>query len=188
MAHKAVVCGMVSEIRTAGRAVECIAAFCAGDCRTASAAVYKEDRLLAGPEIFLQFGTQSRAKRPAVSASEFRFHICDDNARHRLLIIAFVHAEKLILPAHGTIHTLHRGSCGAQQKQCILLNTQEFGHITGMITGIIFGFIGIFLLLIHDEQTKSLHRSKHGRAGPDHHIHKSGSDAFPLVIPLTDGQ
>lgn len=57
------------------------------------------------------------------------------------------------------------------------------GDLFGAVAGGIFGFIGMLLFLVQNDQAGGT-GGKHRRAGPYDHFRVAASDALPLVVPF----
>ena len=63
-------------------------------------------------------------------------------------------------------------------------STPDLGYIPGVKPRGGFVFIGVLLLLIHDDQTDIFQGGKHRATGAYHHLNLSPADAFPFIQPL----
>ena len=93
-----------------------------------------------------------------------------------------------VSPRQGGVIALHRRRRRGQQQQRAVPGTAEFGHVPGVIPRGGFRFIGVLLLLVHDNQAEVVAGGEHGRAGADHHAGFPPLDPLPLVHSLPDGQ
>ena len=57
-----------------------------------------------------------------------------------------------------------------------------------MVARGIFGFVGILLLLIHDDEAEISARGEDGASRADHNARSSGLDALPLIVALANGE
>ena len=57
-----------------------------------------------------------------------------------------------------------------------------------MVARGIFGFVGILLLLIYDDEPKIAARGEDGASRSDHNARSSGLDSLPLIVALANGE
>ena len=103
-------------------------------------------------------------------------------------IIAIGQAKEAIDAAVGLVHALHRRGGRAKHHQRPVVQSQPEGDLPGMIPGRLLGFIGMLLLLVHDDDARPFQGRKHRRTGADDHPRFSFADSAPLVVPLPHSQ
>ena len=91
-------------------------------------------------------------------------------------------------PGFGPVHGLHRGGGRTKEHQGLLFGTPPDGHFLGRIAGGIFGFVGMLLLFVQNDETEVLTRGKDGGAGANHQFGLAGTDTFPLIVSLAGGE
>ena len=151
-------------------------------------AVQKQHRLAAPLPVIINGFLEGRAEGKVVSQLHFLPHIHNFHLRQRAAIVAFFQGIQGIIPGFGPVHTLHAGGGGTQEHQGIFLHTPPDGHLPGGIPGRIFGFIGMLLLFVQDDDAKLTAGGEHRRAGAHDDPCLAGADPFPLVIPFPKTQ
>ena len=165
-----------------------IAAVHTGHHTAGAAPVEKEDGLPSRREILPQRQQQRLTDGRGVALLQFLLHVDDLHRRQGLAVIAAAQLVEGIDAGLCSVHRLHAGRGGPQKHQRLGLGAAIDSHLPGMIAGGVFGFIGVLLLLIHNEQAKILRRRKDRRAGAENDRRLPGADALPGVVALGDAQ
>ena len=185
MAHKPPVCAVICKRYAAAVAFIGVAALTAGDKLVCAPAIQKQDALLAAGDIFFQLGFQNRADVPAVAPAKLPLHIHYLHPRQLHAVISLRQDKIAVCAVFSGIPAGNIRRGGAQQQQRSGLGAEIFCHISGVVTGGVFGLVGILLLLVDYYKTQLLRRSENGAAGADDHSGFAFFDPLPLVIPLT---
>ena len=176
------------EIHAAMRTTVGIAALTAGDKACRAAAVQKQDALLAAGNIFPQFVQQHTAYFAAVSAAKLLPHIYDADGWQLTGVEAVFQGKQMIHALFGAVTAFHIRRRAAENQKCIGGCASELGGVAGVVARGIFGFVGILLLLIHDDKPKIAARGEDGASRSDHNARFSGLDALPLIVALANGE
>ena len=165
-----------------------IAALTARDKACRAAAVQKQDALLAAGNVFPQFVQQHTAYFAAVSAAKLLPHIYDADRGQLTGVEAVFQGKQMIHALFGAVAAFHIRRRAAENQKCIGRCAPELGGVAGVVARGVFGFVGILLLLIHDDEPKIAARGKDGASRSDHNARSSGLDALPLIVALTNGE
>ena len=131
---------------------------------------------------------QHAAYLAAISAAKLLPHVHNADARELPGIEAAFQCEKMINTRFGAVAAFHIRRCTAEKKERIGRGAPVLGRIAGMVARRIFGFVGILLLLVDDDEAEIAAWGKHGTARTDHNTRPAGFDTLPLVIPLANGE
>ena len=153
-----------------------------------AAAVKKEDTLLSPFNIFKKLCAERRTDASLIPDTELIFKINDPDLRKLQLIVPFAQHKSGVSADFRMIPRLEIRCGRPKHEQAATLVTAKLGDIFGIIPGIVFGPIGIFLFLIYNKDTQILHRSKNRTACTDGDMGPPGFQPFPLVITLAGRQ
>ena len=160
------------------------------------AAIHTEHRTAVAPTVQQQYGLlagvlgiddaieEPVAEDGIVAVFQLLAHVHDLNCRQRLAVIAVIQGIEAVSTAFRPVHGFHRWGGRAQKDKAIFLDTPPEGNLTGIVTGIILGAVGMFLLLVDDNNTQLFTGCEHGAAGTHNDPGSIGTDPFPLVVPL----
>ena len=148
-----------------------------------SPAVEQQNRLLSRVPVVGQRFPQRDAQGKIVSQLQLLPHVHDVHGGQLPSAIAFRHSVQAVSAGLRPVHTFHGGRRGAEQHQCAFLRAPPDGDLFGAVAGGIFGFIGMLLFLVQNDQAGGT-GGKHRRAGPYDHFRVAASDALPLVVPF----
>ena len=115
-------------------------------------------------------------------------HVHDAHLGQTGRAVSLGHLDEGILPLHRLLVALQRGRGRGQQHESALGGTAVAGNVTGVVLGILIGFIGMLLLLVHDDHTQIGHGREDSRAGAHHDGSLPHKDAAVGVQPLPRGQ
>lgn len=88
----------------------------------------------------------------------------------------------------GAVAAFHIRRRAAENQKRVGGCASELGGVAGVVARGIFGFVGILLLLIHDDEAEIAARGKNGASRSDHNARSSGLDALPLIVALANGE
>ena len=131
---------------------------------------------------------QHTAYFAAVSAAKLLPHIYDADGGQLTGVEAVFQGKQMIHALFGAVTALHIRRCAAEDQKRIGRCTAVFGGVAGMVARGIFGFVGILLLLIHDDEAEISARGEDGASRADHNARSSGLDALPLIVALANGE
>ena len=153
-----------------------------------ASSVEQNNRLSALPKIFNQRLGKPAANGPAFSGRSVKIHIDQLYLRHLSFSKPGGKSVKSVFSflCHAT--GLQRRSGGGQQTKGTVFPAAEAGHLSGVISGTGFRFIGVLLLFIDHDQAKLLHRSKYRGAGTNHDFSLPAPDTLPFVHSLPEGK
>ena len=187
--HEPVVAAMVGEGGAAVFTHGDIAAVHAGRHPGGAPPVEKQNALLAPLQIVLQLLPEPGADPGGIPLLQLAPHIRQQRLRQRRVLKPAAQGEEMIHAGLGGIIAFHRRRCRAKDQQTALPGRPVAGHLPGMVAGVgLVGFIGIFLLLVHQNTAQRLHRGQNGGARPDDHPGLSLPDAAVFRIALGVGQ
>ena len=188
VAHQPLIGAMISESCIASGTFRCLPALHAHQCPGRAPAVEKENSLLPQLPGILNISKQIHTVGRVIAQLHFPAHIHNLHIRQRPAVISVWQCIKLIRTGFCPVHGLNSRCCRAQQHQSLFLAAPPDGHLFSGITGSIFRFIGMLLLLIQDNDSRIGHWCKHRRAGSHHDPRFTAADPLPLVVALTGRQ
>ena len=188
VAHQAAAGGMIRQVDAAPRTLRHIAAVHADQIPAVAAAVQEQDGLLAVQNGVADALLQLAADIEVISRPQLLLHVNDARIGKRAAVIPGLEGIKGINPRFCQIHRLDRRCRGAKENERPLLRAAVERDFPCVVTRGIFGFIGMLLLLIEDDDGRISYRREHGRACADRDARVAARNAPPLVAALAHAQ
>ena len=135
VAHQPSIGGMIGHGHAAPGTLGNIAALSALQVSAAAPAVQKQNTLLPGRQIFLQFLIERPADDAVPPLPQLLPQIRYDDLRQRLPVVALPQQRLLIVALFRPVRRLHRRGSGTQQQPRALLQTAVLGDVPGVVAG-----------------------------------------------------
>ena len=168
----------------AGRALGHIAALSAGHEGGIPSPVEEQHDLPALFELPVHLCRQSAADDSPVACFHFLPHIDDFRLRKADLVVSLRQFDQLVdallRPAVG--NDGRRGAAENQNAAAVTVLQTFDCHLYSVVFGRKVGLVRRLVLLIHHDQTQSIHRCKSRRSGSDDDSCFAVSDFLPLVV------
>ena len=187
MAHEPMVGAVVGQLYIAAGAFRGFPAIHAHQRPAVSPAIQKQYRLLSGIPGLQDCLPQGDTQRRIVAKLQFLPQIHNVHFRQGLAVEAFPQGIQAVCAGFCPVHTLHGGSGGAKQHQRSFLRSPPDGDFLRGVPGGAFGFIGMLLLLIQNDNAGGA-GGKDCTAGADDNLCIAAFHPLPLVVAFRSGQ
>ena len=188
VAHKPVVGAVVGESRAAPGTLRGLPAVHADQGPGVSPAVQQQNGLLSGGAGIVDGLAQRDTQAVAVAQLQLLPHIHHFHIGKSSAIESGFQPIEVIFPLPGPVHALHRRGGRAQKNQGLFFEPPPDSHLLGGITGSIFRFVRVLLLLIQNHQAQTGAGGEDGGPGANHQVGLSLLDPPPLIVPLPRGE
>ena len=135
VAHQPSVGAVVGKVHAATRTFGYIGTLGTQQLAAAAPPVEKQNTLLSGCQIFLQFLIERPADDAVPPLPQLLPQIRYDDLRQRLPVVALPQQRLLIVALFRPVRRLHRRGSGAQQQPRALLQTTVLGDVPGVVAG-----------------------------------------------------
>ena len=161
VAHQPSVGAVVGKVYAATRAFGDVGALGTQQLAAAAPPVQKQDALLPGVQIFLQFLVERAADDAVPPLQQLLPQIGQNDPGQRLLVIAPPQQRLLIIALFRPVRRLHRRSSGAEKEPGFLLHAAILGDVPRVVAGRCLRLVGALLLLVHDDEPDIPQRREH---------------------------
>ena len=174
---------MERERDAAIRALADVAADVADERRGETAPVEKQDRLLLFREPRLdrlaQFFRDERRAFP-----RFHPHVDDADERHLLRVHALREFEQLVFAGLRVAETFEGRRGAAEDHGAVFKTCPQHGDVASVVARRFLLLVGIFVLLIDDDEAEIFERREDGAARADDDARASVGNLVPLIVSL----
>ena len=147
-------------------------------------AVQEQNGLLFRLQIAADGIFQCKADLPRVAGGQLGPHIHDLHRGQRIAAVTLGKPHQLGAAVPGRVKALGAGGGAGQQQQGAILGGTLPGHFMGGVAGRRLGTVGMFLFLVHDDQSDVFQRREDRAAGAHHDVGTAVLDHLPLQQPF----